>query len=113
MYETNDNIYYALLQIHLTLISPRLPSPVTLLFNRPARGLLPKLNRPPISYDNDANSNMALVNKQPHAYVDVDTYADIPFLPTGSTVVVQGKDAEIWTHGTEVGHVSDDHNCRS
>ena len=103
----------ALLQIKLTPISPRLPSLVMLLCNRPARGLLPKFNRLLTLHDNDEHNHMALVNRQSHAYVEVDTPKNIPFLPVGQTVAVQSKDAVIWTFGSGVGHGSDDHISRS
>ena len=34
---------------------------------------------------------MTLINRHPNAYVDVDTHKTIPFLHTGSTVVMQSK----------------------
>ena len=48
-------------------------------------GLLPKFNRPAVLHDNNDKKNKALVNRQSHAYVDVDTHDNIPFLSTGST----------------------------
>ena len=81
---------YTLLQIRLTLISPRLPSLAMGMFNRPARGLLTKFHRPFMLHDNDENNHLALVKRQPHAYVD--THRNIPFLPLGSNVVMQHED---------------------
>ena len=101
--ETNAGIYMALLQMRLTSISPGLPSQATLLFHRAARGILPKCSRPSVLC-NDENKHVALVNRQAHAYVDIDSCKNIPFLHTGSTVVVQHDDGGPWMHGTIVGH---------
>ena len=43
----------ALLQIRSVLISPGLPGPVPLLFNRLARGILSRLNRQLVLCDSD------------------------------------------------------------
>ena len=56
-----------------------LPSPVTLMFNRPSRGILPRFTRPPIGCDNDQNNNSALRNRQPQTSIDVSTCKNIPF----------------------------------
>ena len=44
-------------------IGPSLPSPMALLFNKLARGLLPKFKRPPMLFDND-ESNHTVFNKR-------------------------------------------------
>ena len=44
---TKSDPHTALLQIRLTLLWPGLPSPATLLFNHPIRGLMLTINRPP------------------------------------------------------------------
>ena len=71
-YEINPAIYKALLQIRATLISPRLPNPATLLFNRPITGLLPKPSRPSKLTDNNENNHTALINRQPNVNDDID-----------------------------------------
>ena len=50
---TNNDMNLALLQIISMPIDTGLPSPATLLFNRPIIGLLPKMNREPIDINND------------------------------------------------------------
>ena len=80
-FETKADISMALIWIKLIPISPRLQSLATLLFNRPARGILPKFSILPVLCDNNENNHIVLVNRQPHAYVDVDK--NIPFQPTG------------------------------
>ena len=56
---------------------------------------------------------MALVNRQPHIYVYLDTHDNIPFLTVGSPVAVQYEDAGSWTHDTVVGQGSDYHYGRN
>ena len=51
--------------------------------------------------------------RQAHAYVDVDTHKNIPFLPEGSNVVLQHRDVGSLTQRTVVGHRSGEHNVRS
>ena len=58
-YETNADIYMSLSQIGLTLIIPVLLRSATLLLNRPVRGLLPGLSRPPIVCEKNYNSTHA------------------------------------------------------
>ena len=103
----------ALLQIALTLITPRLPSPATLLFNRPAKGILPKISITLVLFDSDKSDHSALVNKQVHANEDEDTNKNISFVPIESIVVVQCKETGPWACGTTMGHGSDDKNGRS
>ena len=51
--DSDGNIHIAMLQIRTTLLGQGLPSPVTLLFNCPVRGIMPVMDRPPINVDND------------------------------------------------------------
>ena len=46
VFDTNSDVYLALLQIEPTPIGPVLPTPAALMFNRSVRGLMPKLSRP-------------------------------------------------------------------
>ena len=63
--------------------------------------------------DSTESNHAVLVNRQPYKNEDIDTCNNIPFLISGSLVVVQHKDVEMWLHGTIIGYVSDDHNGRS
>ena len=63
-YENIAEIYMSLLHIRSTPVSPRLPIPATLLFNRLARGLLPRFSGPTIICDNDDINHAALTNSQ-------------------------------------------------
>ena len=67
MFETNADIYVALLQIRSTPISPRLSGQVTLQFNRPPRGILLKFNRQPVLCGNDNSNLIVHLEKQPKA----------------------------------------------
>ena len=46
-FDTNNDVYLALLQILSTPNGPLLGSPAALIFNKPIRGLMPKLSRHP------------------------------------------------------------------
>ena len=43
----------------------------------------------------------------------MDTYQNIPSLPTQSTVAVQQEDGGSWVHGTMAGHGTDKHKGRN
>ena len=88
-------------------MEPGLPNPVILLFNKPVRGILPKLNRLPILIDYGSD-NCCSYKKWRRSW-----YKNIPFLSSGSTVVVGWEDRGSWMHGAIVGYRSDDHNGRS
>ena len=60
----NSNTHIALLQIRTMPLGPGLPSPATLLFNFPTRGIMPLVNRLPISLNNDDEHYQALVKRQ-------------------------------------------------
>ena len=92
-------IYMALLQTRSTPINPWLPSPATLLFNRLTRGILPKFSRQVMLCDNDERNFIMFLGEQSQANQDINTCKNIPFLPTGSTVAVQGGDGGPWANG--------------
>ena len=85
-------MYMTLLQVRSMLISPRSPSLAILLFNRPTGGILPRFNRQPLLCDHDECNLIVLIGQQSKSNEDIDTFKNIPFLPTGSTVVVQWED---------------------
>ena len=90
-----------LLQIRSTPI--RIPSTSKLLFNRSARGILPKFNTQLVLHDNDGSSHIALFREAAPGKPR-HTHKNIPFLPTGSTVAVWRDDGGPWMHGKIVGH---------
>ena len=73
---TNTEIK-TLLKIKSILIDQSLPSLLTLLFNRSARGLLPKFIRLTKLFNNDENNHTALIKKQSHANI----YTDMQKIP--------------------------------
>ena len=82
----------SLLQIRSTPVSSRLPSPAILMFDRLARGLLPRFNRPPITCDNNKSNHATLKSRQPKSNNETDTHVNFSPLPIESTVAVQCKD---------------------
>ena len=74
-FETNAEIYMALLQIRSV--------------NRQTIGILPKFNRQPVFCDNIEINIIAIIDRQLQGSPDIDIHKSIPFPPTGSTVTVQ------------------------
>ena len=52
-FDSEVDPYIALLQIHMTPLGQGLSRPATLLFNCRIRSIMPIINRPPVSTDND------------------------------------------------------------
>ena len=88
-------------------ISPRL-----FLFDRPSKGLLPRVSRQPILHNNNETNHTALISRQSQASKESDTYINISFLPTRFTVAVQWEDRVAQMHGTIIGQGSKDHSGR-
>ena len=65
-YETNTDIYMAVLQIRSTTTRPRLPSLTALLLIKFIRSLLPEFSTIPVLLDNGENNHAALINMQQH-----------------------------------------------
>ena len=86
---------------------------VTLLLNKPARGLLPELSRSPILSDHDIDHYAAIIKRQQNDNIDEDTCKNIPILSTGSMVLVQQEDGDHWVYRTIVASGSDEHKGRS
>ena len=75
--------------MRLTPIGTGLPSPATMLFNRPIRTLLPQMNREPININADDEHCEALKACQDNCNY---TFKDSFSFPIGSTVAVQHED---------------------
>ena len=88
MLETNPDVYMTLLEISSTLIGLGLPSALTLQSNRWTKGIRPKYNRQQVLSNNNESIYTALLERQPKASQNIDTFKNIPFLPTASIVVV-------------------------
>ena len=80
------------MQIRSTLLCSGLPSLAGLLSNRPTRVLLQKFSLPLMSFANDENTHAALIKREPHAYIDIDIFKEVPFSPTESAVTMHHKD---------------------
>ena len=111
--DSSSHIHIALLQIRSTPLGQGLPSPVTLLFNCLVRGIMPRINRLLINTDSDDEHHTVLVNRHHRNEQDIDTSKNFVSLPIGSTVVVQGEDRGLWTHGTIEDKGNHHHHDRS
>ena len=98
--------HIALLQIEMTPLGPGLPSPTTLLFNCPIRGIMPIFNRPP----HGEEDHEVIIKRQTKN--DKDTSKSFVSNPIGSTVAVQWEDGGLWTHGTIEGKGDQSHHNR-
>ena len=88
------DIHIALLQIRSTALGQGLPSPAILLFNHLVRGIMPIIDRLPITTYNDDKHHTTLVNRQYRNEQGIDTSKNFVSLPIGSTVVVQQEDRD-------------------
>ena len=66
-----------------------LPSPATMLFNCPNRGIIPVINRLPVGIDNDDEHHKAIIKRQTKNDKDKNISKIFVSLPIGSTVAVQ------------------------
>ena len=90
--DSGGDIHLAMLQVRTPPLGQGLPSPATLLFNYPVRGIIPVMDRPPI--DIDEEHHKALTNRQYRNDQGNDTFKNLVSLPIGSTVVVQQEDRD-------------------
>ena len=80
-----------------TAIGNDLPIPTTILFNRPTRGLLSKINRTPLTYDYD-NKHFDALKQRQQLVGRHDTGNYFTIIPIGSAVAVQREGGGPWTH---------------
>ena len=107
------DIHIAMLQMGTTPLGQVLPSPATLLFNCPVRGIMPVMDRLLINTNNDEEHHKVLTNRQCRNDQGNDTFKKFVSLPIGSTVVVQQEDRGPWTHGTIEDKGNHNHHGRS
>ena len=109
--ESNTLMHMVLLQVRSLQIGPILPNGVVLLFNWPAGGCL----QSSIGYQCYVTMIEAtiLFNMQSHKNIDKINCRNILFCQQYLAVAVQHEGGGPWTHGTVVGHISDDHHSRS
>ena len=91
-FDSGSDVHIALLQKRTTPLGQGLPSPATLLFNCPVRGIMPVMDRPPININKDYEHHKALVNRQYRNEQGKDTSKKFVSLPIESTVTVQQAD---------------------
>ena len=84
------DINIALLQICTMPLGQGLPSPVTLMFNRQVRGIMPVLDHKAIAQDCDDNHHKKLIDRQQKN--NNDTSPVFACIPIGSAEVVQQED---------------------
>ena len=101
----------ALLQIRTTPLGQGFPSLAMLLFNHLVCGIMPVIDRKPVSIDSDDKHYKKLTHRQ--GKNDPNNYTSQVFvsIPIGSTVAVQWKDGGPWTYETIVGQ--GDHNLHN
>ena len=105
--ESRSDTHIALLQIQMTPLGQGLPSPATVLFNCPIRGIMQVINRLLIHVDNDDEHHKVIIKRQTKM-TKTKILPKMLSLSTGSAVAVQCEDGGQWTQGTAKG--KDDHN---
>ena len=83
-----------LLQIRTTPLGKGLPSPAKLLFNCPAHGIMPVIDRKPVSVDNDDENHKKTNASAGKKYPNNDTSQVFVSILIRSTVVVQWEDGD-------------------
>ena len=91
-------IYVCLYYRKVNKLSPELPIPAMLPFNRLVRGLLPRYSRLPTMCSNDESNHGTLRRRQPQSNNETGTHINISLLPKGSTVSIPCKDGGTWMH---------------
>ena len=107
------DIHMALLQIWTTPLGQGLPSLATLLFNCLVHGVMPVIDRKPVSADNDDEHLVKLLHRQSKNDKNNDASQVFVSIPIWSTVAVQWEDRGLWSHGTIVGKGSHNHHSQS
>ena len=87
--DNNDDVNLTLLQMKLTPICAELTSPATLLFNRPIRAILPKMDWKPISFNADYEQYGALNASQDKYIKGNDIHKDSFSVLIGCTTTAQ------------------------
>ena len=98
------------LQIHTTPLGQGLPSPAVLLFNHLVHGVMPMIDRKPVSVDNDDEHHIKFMHRQSKNDTNSDASQVFASIPIGSTVAVQWEDGGPWTHGMIVGRGKHNHH---
>ena len=86
--DSGGDIHMALLQMRTTPLGQDLPSPATLLFNCLVCGIMPVIDRKPISVDNDDKYHKKLVHMQSKNDTNNDASQVFVSIPIGSTIAI-------------------------
>ena len=73
-FDSRDDPNIAVVQKYMTPLQQGLPSPATMLFNCPIRGIMPIINRPLFGIDNDEKHHVVIIKRQ----MKDDKNKDIP-----------------------------------
>ena len=106
MFDTNSNANLALLQIGSMTIGSGLPSPASILFNWPIRGLLPQIGRAQILFNNDDDHYDTIIKRQQNTYQNINSCKDCIIIAAGYTVAELIEDGGPQMHSTMLGHGS-------
>ena len=87
-HESGNDVHIALLQIRTMLLGQVLPSPATMLFNCPVKGMMLVMNRPPLITNNDDEHHEVLTSRQGRNDQDSDTSKNLVSIPIRFTVAV-------------------------
>ena len=83
-FDTKGDVHIALLQIQMTPLGPGFPSPATILFNCPIRGIMPKIN--------NEEHYEAILNRQTKDDKNQGNPRNYVFILTGPTIAVKCED---------------------
>ena len=99
--DSGGDIHMALLQIHTTPLGQSLPNLAMLLFNHLVCGVMPVIDRKPVSIDNNDEHHIKLMHRQSKNNSNNDASQVFASIPIGSTVVIQWEDGGLKTHGDD------------
>ena len=111
-FDTKGDPHIALLQTQMTPLEQILPSPATILFNHPIRGIMPIISRLPVGVNNDDEHYEELENRQTKDDKNQGTPSKYVSIPMGCTVVVQHENGGPWTQDIVEGKGDHNHHER-
>ena len=109
--DSGSDIDMALLQIQMMALGHGLPSPSTLMFNRPVCGIMHVIDHKPLVEDCDDDHHAKTIRRQQRN--NNDAAVTFSCIPIGSAVVVRQEDSGPWTHRTVVGIGDHNHHEKS
>ena len=91
LFDTNADVYLALLQIRSMPEGLGLPIKITILFSRPVRALISRVHIAPLNYGCNKNHHNVLNMHENKSLESSDTLKEPIIIPIGSTVATQCK----------------------